>query len=252
MQAASAPANKLPWKPYRGPQCEARLSHRPAETTADAVREAKPKHTQGRWPAAGSHTQLRADGSHHTALPSKGRKDRLSPAELRVHSRSWDPVWPTSDTSPQGSAWLLHGSQGHCFGGRTPPGSSALEFTLVPGWDFLKNSSLETTFSLLLHDWPPAAPRSGPPSPCRTAPTLHSDVEPPWLSAALRQHPDPEPWGGKGGALAPHRHGRVLHPSVRHEVCLGCRSPPPPPAQSLWHFETSPPHLELQRESITP
>lgn len=74
MQAASAPANKLPWKPYRGPQREARLSHRPVETAADAVREAKPKHTQGRWPADGSPTRLQAAGSHHTGAAEQGEE----------------------------------------------------------------------------------------------------------------------------------------------------------------------------------
>lgn len=53
------------------------------------------------------------------ALLSKGRKDGLGPAKLWVRSRRWDPVWPTSDMSPQGSAWLPPGLQGHCFGGQT-------------------------------------------------------------------------------------------------------------------------------------
>lgn len=86
MQAASALANKLPWKPYRGPQREARLSHCPAETTADAVREAKPKHTQGCWPAAGSHTRLRVAGSHHAGAAEQGEE-------------GW--TWPRQALGPQ-------------------------------------------------------------------------------------------------------------------------------------------------------
>lgn len=61
---------------------------------------------------------------------------------------SRDPVQPTSDMSPQGSAWRLPRSQGHCFGGQTRARLFCSGMQPAARRGLLNSSSLEVTFPL--------------------------------------------------------------------------------------------------------
>lgn len=193
-----SPGQRAPLKPRRGLQHGARLSHHPVETTADAIREAKPKHARGAGQQLG---HIHGSGSWVTPRwHCQARGGRTDPAPLSSGSAvgagmGFGP--PVTDGRRAQPGSCPHRSA-IVSGDKPEPGSSALEFILLSRWGFLKNSKPGDHFSLsalCLRSPSPqilVIPRRGSQAPWGCAASM--------AAPALQQHPDSK----TQGSLHPH------------------------------------------------
>lgn len=188
MRAALAPANELPWKPQRGPQ------------RCSAIAPTEPQ-----LMPAGRSSQNTARGCGQRGQGTARQHEEGHSKSRRVCNGSWDPDWPIGDMSLQGSARLLHRSQGHCFGGTNQarlfcfgiyPGSRmgfSFPFQAQPRAALsLGPAGSEAMFSLsgAVTPQPRAVGSEGwAPTPHKSAlpPSLHSTATD-WDAGALQQH----------------------------------------------------------------